>query len=288
MQANTNTEKMFFSTVKLTTFAADGSEGSGTAFFFHLEKDGVDYPLLVTNKHVVEGTVRGSIRFHQANGPQPALGETTEVDFGEDVWGSIWLGHPHPNVDITMAGVRPITRYLADRGIGIFYTAIRAEQIPTDEQIQEFDVLEEVTFIGYPNGVWDSKHSLPVIRRGTTATPLEVDFEYEPQFIIDASVFGGSSGSPVFIVQKGEVQDRNGNIKYANRVFFVGVVAAVFFRTALNEIRPFPIPTAVNSLVRPMAVQQEMIDLGIVFKARTVAEAAEHFFLTKIKPTLPQ
>ncbi|MCO1622514.1 trypsin-like peptidase domain-containing protein [Pseudomonas putida] len=288
MQVNTNTEKMFFSTVKLTTFTADGREGSGTAFFFHLAKDGVDYPLLITNKHVVDGTVRGLVRFHLAHGAQPVLGETIGMDFQPDVWSTLWVGHPHPNVDIAVAPVRPITRQLADDGVGIYYTAIREEQIPNEEQMKDFDVLEEVTFVGYPNGVWDSKNFLPVIRRGSTATPMEVDFEHQPQFLIDASVFGGSSGSPVFIVRKGEYSDRHGNLMVGNSVSFVGVIAEVFFRTDLNEIRSYPIPTAVNQVLQPMAVQREMIDLGVVFKARTVVEAAEYFFQTVIRPTLPQ
>lgn len=41
----------------------------------------------------------------------------------------------------------------------------------------------------------------------------------------------------------------------------------------MNQIVAVPIPTQ----VQPMAQQQEMIDLGIVFKARTVVETIEAF-----------
>ena len=47
----------------------------------------------------------------------------------------------------------------------------------------------------------------------------------------------------------------------------------MFFRTELNQIISVPVPTQ----VQPMAQQHEMIDLGIVFKARTVVEAIEAF-----------
>jgi hypothetical protein len=36
-------------------------------------------------------------------------------------------------------------------------------------------------------------------RRGMTATPPQLDYCGRPTFLIDASVFGGSSGSPVFL-----------------------------------------------------------------------------------------
>lgn len=78
--------------------------------------------------------------------------------------------------------------------------------IPNEEQIKQMDAIEPITFIGYPNGIWDSTNLLPVARRGTTASPIEVDFEGSPRFLIDASVFGGSSGSPVFILNQGPSQ----------------------------------------------------------------------------------
>ena len=145
--------------------------------------------------------------------------------------------------------------------------------IPTVEQAASLDALESVTFIGYPNGIWDSKNLLPVARRGMTASPISVDFENTPRFLIDASVFGGSSGSPVFLMNQGMYTDKTGGTVIGSRLLFVGTIAAVFFRTQLNQIVSVPIPTQ----VQPMAQQREMIDLGIVFKARTVIETIEAF-----------
>jgi hypothetical protein len=139
------------------------------------------------------------------------------------------------------------------------------------------DALEPVTFIGYPNGIWDSKNLLPIARRGMTASPISVDFENTPRFLIDASVFGGSSGSPVFLLNQGVYTDKTGGTIIGSRLLFVGVIAAVFFRTQFNQVVAVPIPTQ----VQPMVQQQEMIDLGIVFKARTVIETVEAFLKAK-------
>jgi len=62
-----------------------------------------------------------------------------------------------------------------------------------------------------------------------------------------------------------------------SRFCFVGVIAAVFFRTQLNQIIAVPIPTQ----VQPLAQQQEMIDLGIVFKANTVVETVKAFLKSR-------
>jgi hypothetical protein len=133
---------------------------------------------------------------------------------------------------------------------------------------ESLDALEEVVFIGYPNGIWDEINFLPITRRGTTATPMAVNFGGKKQFVIDASVFPGSSGSPVFLFNKGMYSDRQGNPNFGNRIAFVGILASVFFRQDYNEIQLIPAPTA-NVAV---AVGQQMIDLGVVFKAETVVE----------------
>ncbi|MEI8639817.1 hypothetical protein [Vibrio coralliilyticus] len=52
----------------------------------------------------------------------------------------------------------------------------------------------------------------------------------------------------------------------------MGVVAAVFFKRSVNEIVSLPIPTSSKDVV----VNQEMIDLGVVYKADTVVEAIEY------------
>ena len=159
----------------------------------------------------------------------------------------------------------------------MFYRCVDSNMLPTADQLAQLDAIESVTFVGYPNGIWDSTNLIPVARRGTTASPIGVDFEGTPRFLIDASVFGGSSGSPVFILNQGMYTDKRGNTVVGSRVLFVGVIAAVFFRTELNQIVAVPVPTQ----TQPMAQQREMIDLGIVFKARTVVETIEAFIKSR-------
>ena len=74
---------------------------------------------------------------------------------------------------------------------------------PNTDTTPDIGLIEDVLFVGYPNGMFDKANNLPVARRGITATPATVDYGGRPVFLIDASVFPGSSGSPVFLYNVG-------------------------------------------------------------------------------------
>ena len=273
MKIDSLAENLFFTTVRVDTRAPNGSGGSGTAFLFaHKIADDKHVAFVVTNKHVVDGMQSGSLTFHQKRDEQLALGMGFRIDIGD--WAESWFGHPSPDVDIAITPFPPLEQHVnSQNNVELFYRVITSDMIPTPAQLDDLDAIESVTFIGYPNGVWDRKKLLPVSRRGTTASRIALDFENSPRFLVDASVFGGSSGSPVFVLNQGIYSDKRGNSTIGSRVLFVGVIAAVFFRTHLNQIVTVPIPTQAV----PMARQQEMIDLGIVFKARTIVETIDAF-----------
>jgi hypothetical protein len=272
MQVDSIAEQLFFTTVRVDTIANNGGAGSGTAFFFSYKRGEMNYPFVVTNKHVVMGMREGALSFLQRKDQAPHLGQGFRLAITD--WQQAWFGHPDPEIDIAICPFAPLEAHVkAQHGLDLFYRYVSGDMIPTAELAAKLDALEPVTFIGYPNGVWDSKNLLPVARRGMTASPISVDFEDTPRFLIDASVFGGSSGSPVFLLSQGMYTDKTGGTIIGSRLLFVGVIAAVFFRTQFNQIVAVPIPTQ----VQPMVKHQEMIDLGIVFKARTVLETIEAF-----------
>lgn len=275
MQVKTIAEQLFFTTVRIDTIATNGGQGSGTGFFLGHKIEGDKQALfVVTNKHVINGMQEGRFSFLKQKDGLPSLGDGFTLNIGPQDWPNMWFGHPDPAIDIAICPLLPLVEFVKQQhGTDLFFRVVESSMIPTPQQVAELDAVESVTFVGYPNGVWDSKNLLPVARRGTTASPIEVDFEGTPRFLIDASVFGGSSGSPVFILNHGSWATKDGGLVVGSRFHFVGVIAAVFFRTHLNQIISVPIPTQ----VQPMAQQQEMIDLGIVFKARTIVETIEEF-----------
>ena len=275
MQVDTISQQIFFTTIRIDTISVDGSQGSGTGFIVNhdLSENNSAY-FIVTNKHVIANTNEGIFTFLKTKDGTPALGDGFRLHLDHNNWSRMWFGHPDPDVDIAICALIPLLEFgKLNHGIDVFFRSINTAIIPSEEQIADLDALESITFIGYPNGVWDSKNLLPVARRGTTASPIEVDFEGTPRFLIDASVFSGSSGSPVFLLNEGSYAAKGGGLVAGSRFYFLGVVAAVFYRTQFNQIIAVPIPTQVKSMVE----QREMIDLGIVFKARTVVETINAF-----------
>lgn len=269
MRVETPAEKILYSTVLLETEGPmPHQRGAGTAFIFMMRQEGGLYPCLVTNKHVVEGTQLGRFFFTTKKDDKPDVGERLDIEI-ED-FGGQWYGHPDPGIDVTALPLGPLLNKARAMGKEVFYTHVNQANIPTAAELEHLDALEEVVFVGYPNGIYDSVNLLPVFRRGITATPLQIDHNGKPVFLVDASVFPGSSGSPVFIYNIGGYGTRNG-LRTGTRLFFLGVIAQVAYREDEGILEFRSIPTAQIPIIRT----KEMIDLGVAFKASTVVETVQ-------------
>lgn len=110
---------------------------------------------------------------------------------------------------------------------------------------------------GYPNGIFDSFHKLPVFRRGVAATDPSIDYEGEKCFLIDAPCFPGSSGSPVFSYENGTFStDEEGYLTRYSGFIFMGILSAGY-QNSIN-----------GRTNRAEIVQSDMPNnLGIVIKA---------------------
>jgi len=265
MQVQTVTEQLLFSTVRITTESPAG-HGSGTGFLLsEARPEGGAAILLVTNKHVVAGADRVAVHFIAAeNASSPALGEGLTISCS----GSDFIGHPDKAVDVAMIGIGGALQKLSDAGSPAFFRTVSPSMCATELVLEDYEPIEPITFIGYPNGLYDSASLLPIVRQGFSATALNVDYEAKPVFLIDASVFPGSSGSPVFLVPRPSAPDKRGNISIGGPVkppILLGVVAAV-------HQRQVPVIQAAAGPGAP--VVNELIDLGIVYKARAIHELA--------------
>ena len=262
-------EELLHTTVRLEGKTQKGSS-VGTGFFF-LHGDRL---FVITNKHVVEGVTQGQfvVLKGKLDGEKkkPELGQGVAVPFNQ----TNFIGHTDPSVDVTAMNVSTIIGDIEKTGNMLFWKNITEKEFPTEEHYEKFiGPMEEVIFIGYPSGIWDSKNILPIARRGITATPCYVDFDGEKKFLVDASVFPGSSGSPVFIYYAGSHSDKSGNLYAGNRMHFMGIIAKTYQRLEQGEIKVIDIPTAQKAF----AEINQMIDLGIVYKAETVKECIEHY-----------
>ena len=263
MEINSTTKKLLFNTVRVDTVLEDGSQGSGTAFVVKHDKLRSSHTFIVTNRHLVDGVRQGGLVFTQKRNGQPLLGQRFQLNI--DQFPQAWFGHPDPAVDLCIIPMRPLELAANAQGVELYYQTIDTRLIPDESATRALDALEEVLFVGYPSGVWDQVNLMPILRRGTTATPIALNFEGRSEFLIDAAVYPGSSGSPVFVYLPETLKPAQSVVK---KFLFAGVVAAVFFREEANR----PVVTPVPPNGQGMVMGSEMIDLGLVIKSQSVLE----------------
>jgi hypothetical protein len=250
-------EQILFVTLKIELLDAnDALKGIGTGFLLK-----VDLPqdatksllLLVSNRHILCTNDNFQIVFHKrkADTNAPDLGQTLGY-IAKDYKNALY-SHPNPRIDLACINISDLVSALGSQ----IYFKFLDKSIFANFTEPELDVGSRIIFIGYPDNRYDQKHNLPILRSGVTASHPKMDFNGEEQFLIDAQVFPGSSGSPVFLNLK-EAQYNAGQVIIGGTThLFVGIISATMIRN--NVVSPLPTVQA--------GIAQEVIGLGLVFKA---------------------
>ena len=269
-------ENILFTTVRIEATLPNNSISMGTGFIFNYVKNNKQYLFVVTNKHVIKDSIEGRLTFNQSDGEKPILSKVFTIEYPN--FEKQWIGHPQQDIDVAIMPFAPVLNELSNKGVQIFFKSLTPDLIPSDKLLrEEIDAVEDIVFVGYPSDIYDRRNLLPVVRKGITATPISVDFEGRPTFLIDASIFPGSSGSPVFLCNIGSYSPKGKGLVVGSRIFFLGVVASVFIRKDLNTIELIHIPTGKI----PVVATTQMVDLGIVYKAIVIKELIEEFLKTR-------
>lgn len=265
-------------TVRIRTkgFADQTWTGVGTGFVWSEALAGGQSALfLVTNRHVVkDATMIGLTLQGTGTDGSRALGPGQDVETQLGEMNLIY--HPDPEIDLALLALGPITARMHAAGFKPHFTSVARGIIPTDEQIRELSAAHPVLIVGYPNGVYDQANNLPVIRRGVTAIPPWINYQGGKDLLLDISVFGGSSGSPVFVLDEGLLIGRAGVNLGGSRLYFMGVLKAGHYRTETGAIVQMPAPTAMV----PVARVQQMINLAVCVKAEKVVELVDEAIRT--------
>lgn len=220
MNINDVSTQLIYTTVPIYAIRNDNKISSGTGFLFSFRKtENTSIPMLITNYHVLENCINGFIELHIGENGLPT-NKSIRIPFDKTVIINNKLG----DLDLITIPLGPTIKQLQSQNIEIFFRCVDQNMIPTKKQVDEFSAIENITFIGYPSGLYDEKNKISIIRQGITATPIWNEFKGEKVFLIDAGVFPGSSGSPVFIYNQGSFPTKDG-IEIGNRLYFVGIIS---------------------------------------------------------------
>jgi Trypsin-like peptidase domain len=266
--ALTVSEQLQHMTVRLESRLSDGRISVGTGFFCRFLQDKESaVAVIVTNHHVIRGAVKSSCRFtvtKKEDSEKPIGVYDIHFPFGEDRW----LRHPDESVDLAVIPVGPLFHTLRSNGFEPFYKAVRTSEMATTKDLSEASVLDPIVMVGYPNGLWDQQHNLPIARKGYAATRPSLDYNGKSEFVIDCACFPGSSGSPVFQCDIGNYVGRDGKLVIGHRVKLLGLLYAGPVYSAEGEIIVKEIPTG----MMPISQSSIPMNLGYVIKATRLLE----------------
>ena len=224
----------------------------GTGFFIQHKFSNQDkmnvFEFVVSNKHVFSDRLSNivfDVTLKKENG-LPDHGNTYQ--FNGSLVQRMYFEHPNPDVDLAciMFNSKKINTN------ELYYLPIFDEFL---ENISHSKIASgsQIIFVGYPQGIYDRKNNLPIIRSGIIASALHIDYDGKGQFLIDAQVFRGSSGSPVFVTQN-------------NQWYLIGVLYGCIFGN--NPVNVVNIAECNNTKL----TYSESLGLGVVIKQKYIAE----------------
>lgn len=171
------------------------AQWTGTGFFYGISVDDSDdrlVPFLVTNQHVLDGEGNVVIKMNRADN-LPA------VNYRLDLESDRHLVTVHPGgADVAVVSASP--------EIWVEYQArtslVPEYQVLSREKAQEIGVSEGdgVFAIGFPMGLVGYEDQIfPIVRQGCLARVQDWLSGRADTILIDASIFPGNSGGPVFL-----------------------------------------------------------------------------------------
>lgn len=256
---NSIQEQTLYATVRIESTDSTGNIISlGTGFFLQRKlTDDTAKIYLVSNKHVLNAGTGFNLNFISKINGIPVHGKTITVQ-APNIQGHIY-GHHNSDVDVAAIDLTDLFREHANE---FHFKTVNMDMLATFNE-PELNISEEVVFVGFPDGRFDKANNLPLLRNGIISSHPLFDFNGLPQFVIDAQVFPGSSGSPVFVDLTFE-NFKNGRIAIGGPKNFklLGIVSQTMIRN--NQLQ------AVGTGL-PFKTE-EVLGLGIVFKATTIRE----------------
>lgn len=225
-----------------------------------------DTRILLTAKHVLAGRDSVFLRFNKKSQYVEADGVATitQLLYLRDGHKNLWTAHPDSQVDLggtvicvdTLADVRAF-------GFSLFKPVV--------------DEGEDVLFIGFPLGLTGIKKNYPIIRTGMVALKTHEGIGGEDVFLIDAQVFAGNSGSPVFL-KPAPLPDKD-TVQFSI-AYFIGIIKGHIEDPEPHIIRNNKLALYVNLT--------ENSGLGLVIPAKRVVELLELLWGKTVEEILPR
>ena len=258
-------EMITYSTVLIRCDYSNGTSGSGTGFIINLchnKETGTCVPVLITNNHVVENSVKTVFEFCKADENGNPL---DTIPFSFTYTGNAWIHHPNQDVDLRCLFLAEALNKLRETDTKIFYIPLETNLIPTKQNLADLSAIEDVVMVGYPIGLSDSYNHKPIIRRGITSSHPKKDYQGRKETLLDMACYPGSSGSPVFILNQGSYTTPRG-VCIGSRIYLLGILYGGHEFNARGVLQFANLPNV------PVPVTHIPINLGLMIKSERILE----------------
>jgi hypothetical protein len=265
VRVTSHAEMLYLSTIRLLSERVGTARPEAATGFVVVDED--DERFLVTARHVVEGVAHTTIHLYTGDSVHTIGSPLTYEIQAED---NFWTFHPDRSVDVAVGRFEPISDFFDDHEEQFIVGATKIKDFHREPPpgVGSFTdkfwhplPLDEVLIVGYPQDYRDIPTSLPILRRGHIATPLWLDHEGRPVFLVDAAANFGASGGPVAYVEE---EHNVGKHMYegTGKVVLLGVFSEVF-------------PARTRAMNATEGEPQRPPNLGAVYKAHTILETIE-------------
>lgn len=207
-------------------FIKGGGSPIGIGTSFTIEKKGTFY--LITNWHCLTGihpiTNKPLNKNGLANpdilkvwffGKKLGTWKPKEINLIDDDGNQKWIEHPNgQNVDVVALPITEIYDDIKIYPIDLNLANIKLKTYPS----------KAVSIIGFPKGI-SASGKFPIWKKGHIASDLDINYNDQPVFLIDATTRSGMSGSPVILKESGMCEFENGSISQGTYQRFLGIYA---------------------------------------------------------------
>lgn len=265
--SNTKSRKNILSTTTIL-IETSGSRGTGFMFNFMINKD-TGVPLLITNKHVLADACNLKLRISTSSPEDNTKRNGVAEYLISGGLENIIIQHPDPNIDLAAICIGPILNDITNKGLFGYGNMFMETDIVTTEELENISIADDILMVGYPTGLSDYKHNLPIVRRGIIASDPTIPFNGKDHFLIDCACFPGSSGSPVVTKEQFFFSDASGRILAGKkRSALIGILWGGPTHNSEGKIVVRSIPTAAT----PIPQVPQMINLGFIINAARILD----------------
>lgn len=202
----------------------------------------------------------------------PQEGPATEEDLGVViplvVNGQALWKTTHEDSDLAVVQLPDLSKYKNIHAVGL-------QDFGTAEDVFQS---ASVMVLGYPGILGEHYQTTPIARGGMIAWTDPDNPEHKP-FLVDANIFNGNSGGPVFHLRNGF--DRHGNLNLGGGIAFIGIMSqdakeysdVVVTNSVEREIKKLNVPNPINQ--HPESVLAEVKNIGGIGVVEPVAVIKE-------------